>query len=206
MLRDGLYSAGIPDETRGSPSHYFARCWDGLLLRRNLQCYTDSSVRTTPADAGKGFYSVGSCNGIKETPLALLRSRLERACTPPDSAMKRKQFRSHYSATCRDGLLLRRNLRSHVGNSARITPPYAGTSVPPPNSAMECCYLALLRRMPGHKNRQRPTRAGVTQREVYGGRCGRRAWHIRAPHQTRSAFARPEAKTGQPGEARNWCR
>ena len=130
-----LYSAGIADEMRDfplallrpysgtgvtpaefqmkrgtSPSHYSARCWDGLLLRRNLQCYTDSSVRTTPADAGKGFYSVGFCNEIEEIPFAMLRSRLERACTPPDSAIEREQFRSHYSATCRDGLSLRRNL------------------------------------------------------------------------------------------------
>ena len=85
--------------------------------------------------------------------------------------------------------MLRRNLRSHVGNSARITPPYAGTSCPRPESAMECCYLALLRRMPGHKNRQRPTRAGVTQREAYGGRCGRRAWHIRAPYISTEAHS-----------------
>ena len=86
LLRDGLYSAGIPNETRGSPSHYSARCWDGFFLRRNLLCNTNSSVRTTPPDAGKGFYSAGFCNEIKGIPLAVLRPRLERACTAPPYA------------------------------------------------------------------------------------------------------------------------
>ena len=72
---------------RGAPaSHYSARCWDGLFLRQNLLCNTDRSVRTTPPDPGKGFYSAGFCNEIKCIPLAVLRPRLERACTTPPYA------------------------------------------------------------------------------------------------------------------------
>ena len=182
------------------PSHYSARCWEGLLLRRNLQCNTDSSVRTTPADAGKGFYSVGFCNGIKETPLALLRSRLERACTPPDSAMKRKQFRSHYSATCRDGLLLRRNLRSHVGNSARITPPYAGTSVPPPDSAMKCCYPRIT---PPYAGAQESATADPRWRHATRGLWrSLRAARVEYPSPFISAPKRIRTTRGKDGSAR----
>ena len=156
----GLYSAGIADKMRdfplallrpysvtgftppespmkrGSlPSHYSARCWDGLFLRRNLKCNTDSSVRTTPPDAGKG----------------LLRPMRGRAFTPPGSAMNSRTFRSHYCALGWNGLVLRRILQCNEKSSAHITPPHAGTGFCSAGicDRMSGTPLALLRPMPG---------------------------------------------------------